>query len=150
MLRYGFLALLVVATTFGRFAQDGAPAPDSANADKIKVIEIGKDTPPSEEACFNVRDIRSFSALDSERLYARGRRDEHFLITVYGTCFGLQSALQIAISDAIGRVCSTTSATITYRSSGRLEQCRIRQVEAVEDRDAAKELAEARRRAARR
>ncbi len=150
MLRYGFLALFVAVATFGSAAQDGNPAPESANENKIKVIEIGKDTPPYEEACFNVRDIRSFSALDSERLYARGRRDEHFLITVYATCFGLQSALQIAISGTVGRVCSTTSATIAYRSSGQLEQCRIRQVEAVEDRDAAKELAEARRRAARR
>jgi hypothetical protein len=113
-------------------AQDGAEKP--------KEVEIGGGPPPSEEACFNVREVRNFDAFDDEFIYVEGRGDQHFLLTTFRGCIGLRDSLRIAISNDFSRVCSNSFASVTYRGLGELETCRIRRVEAVEDKDAAEVL----------
>jgi uncharacterized protein DUF6491 len=136
------IAILIVASlglTLG-FAQDGA--------DEAREVDIAGGEPPAEKACFNVREARSFSALDDRHVYLEAPRNKHFLLTMVTGCFGLERSLQIAISNSLSRVCSVDFAEITYRGlSGELETCPIRQVEAVEDRAAAEQLAEFRNRA---
>jgi hypothetical protein len=117
-------------------AQDEAEPP--------KEVEIGDGPPPSEEACFNVRQARSFDALADEFVYVDGGGDDHFLLTMFRGCIGLRDSLRIAISNDFSRVCSNSFATITYRGLGELETCRIRRVEAVEDKAAAEALVESR------
>jgi hypothetical protein len=130
-------ALLAVTAVL---AQDGA--------NDAREVEIAGDEPPSEEACFNVREARNFSALDDRYVYLETLRDEHFLLTMFPGCFGLESSIQIAISNQLNRVCSIDTAKITYRGiGGDPETCSIRRVEAVEDRSAAEALVEARKRA---
>lgn len=61
------------------------------------------------------------------------------------SCFGVRNAQDIAISNAVSRVCSNSLAEVTYRGIGNaLETCWITQVEAVEDRAAAAAIVEIR------
>ncbi|HEX6998595.1 MAG TPA: DUF6491 family protein [Gammaproteobacteria bacterium] len=117
------------------------------DADEVKEVEIGDGPPPSEESCFNVRDARSFDALDDEHVYVQARRDGHYLLTVFPGCIGLRDSFRIAISNDFSRVCSNSFASVTYRGVSGLETCRIRRVESVEDKEAAEALAASRRRA---
>jgi hypothetical protein len=127
-------------------AQDETRAEASGESREVKQVDIEGAAPPAEETCFNVRDIRSFDALDDRHIYARGRADNHYLFTMLGVCPGLEGAFRIAISDTFSRVCSLSSATVTYRGFTRLETCRIGTVEAVEDKAAAEALVESRER----
>ena len=133
-----FAGALLTLTT--GLAQDGA--------NDTRAIDIEGGATPSEEACFNVREARSFSALADRFVYLEGPRDEHFVLTMFRGCLGLEDSNQIAISNDLSRVCSLDTAKITYRGvGGNLETCSIRRVEAVEDREAAKALVESRKRA---
>ncbi len=133
-----FAGALLTLTT--GLAQDGA--------NDTRSIDIEGGAPFAEEACFNVRDARSFSALDDRFVYLEGPRDEHFVLTMFPGCLGLEDSIEIAISNELGRVCSIDTAKITYRGlGGTLETCSIRRVEAVEDHAAAKALVESRKRA---
>ncbi len=101
--------------------------------------------PVAERACFNARTATNFSALSNRHVYVQGRQNEHYLLTMFGTCFGLRNAFGIALSSDLTRVCSNTSATIYYRDFGRLEACRVNDVESVASREAAREIVELRR-----
>jgi Family of unknown function (DUF6491) len=145
-------ALLLAAAPAASFAQgdgDGAlpeDASDSAREPREVDIDAGGE-PPAEEACFNVREVRNFTALDDRFVYIEGARDEHYLLTMAGVCIGLEDSFQIAISNELSRVCSIDFGKITYRGlGGRAETCSIREVEAVEDRAAAEQLVESRKR----
>ena len=148
-LRIGLLGYTLLAVSAGLvLAQDDAKEIDESVTDEreIKEVEIGGGPPPSEEACFNVRTVRDFDGLDDQYIYVEARGDDHFLLTMDLGCIGLRNALGIAISNDVSRVCSNSFATITYRQFGRLETCRVREVEAVEDKAAAQTLAEFRQR----
>jgi hypothetical protein len=99
----------------------------------------------AEPACFNARAATNFSALSNTHVYVQGRQDQHYLLTMFNGCFGLRSASGIALSSDLSRICSNTSATIYYRDFGRLEACRVRDVESVAGRDAAREIVQLRR-----
>ena len=118
-------------------AQDDEP-------EQVKEVDISDSPPVAQEACFNVRDVRNFDAISDRYVYVEGRRDAHYLLTMWTGCFGLRGALGIAISNDFNRVCSNSSATIAYREFGGLETCRIREVESVDDKDAAEEIVELR------
>ena len=104
-----------------------------------KVVTSGRRTDPK-EACFNVRNVRTFSALHERYVYVRVRSDEHYLLTMDRLCMGLPFATGIAISGEFSRVCSDTGATITYVEFGRQAFCRIVRVEAVADKEQAERL----------
>ncbi len=131
------------------WAQDEAEneAGENVAASEVEEVEIDPNAPPSTEpGCFSVRGIRNFSPLSDEALYVDGGRGNHFLLTMDRSCFGLRNAQGIAIDNHMDRVCSNSQARVTYRGVGRsVESCRIRTVEAVEDRAAARTIAEARR-----
>jgi hypothetical protein len=147
-------AVLLIATVpLAAFAQDdrdeddAAETRDAAHEPREVDIDAGGE-PPSEEACFNVREVRNFDALDDRYVYLEGARDDHYLLTMVGGCIGLEDSFQIAVSNELSRVCSIDFGKITYRGiSGQPETCSIREVEAVEDKAAAEQLVEARTRA---
>jgi len=134
------IGIFVFALSAGlAFTQEDEPS-------EVKEVDISDSPPVAEAACFNVRDVRNFDAIRDRYVYVEGRRGEHYLLTMFTQCFGLRSALGIAISNDFNRVCSNSSATITYREFGQLESCRIRAVESVEDKAAAEQIVELRRR----
>jgi hypothetical protein len=104
-----------------------------------RVVTSGRRTDPK-EACFNVRNVRSFSALHERYVYVRVLSDEHYLLTMDRVCMGLPFAMGITISQEFSRVCSDTGATLTYVDSGRSAFCRIVRVEAVADKEQAEKL----------
>jgi len=130
------ICILLATVSSLAFAQD--------DADVVIEEEISTDAPPPEPACFNVRDIDNFDALDDSFVYISGRRNQHYLLTMQRSCFGLRSARGIAISNHINRVCSNTFGEITYRDINTVAKCGIRQIEAVADKDAARALVERR------
>ena len=99
----------------------------------------------AERVCVSVRSISSFDAIDDEHIYIKATGNEHYLFTLYGICSGLRSAQGIAVRDTFSRVCSNSYGEIIYRDMGRgLESCRIRNVEAVANKDDAEGLVEKR------
>jgi hypothetical protein len=130
--------LLLITASLAQ-AQENRPPPQ---------IDITGGEPPAEEACFNARQARSFSALDDRHVYIRARRDEHYLLTMFPGCVGLGSSLRIGVSQIVGRVCSNDTALVTYRGISGTDTCPIRRVEAVEDRASAQALVNFRKRAA--
>ena len=106
----------------------------------------GEPTPSNEgeptavDACFRVRNTRSFDAVDDRFVYLRCVRDKHYLLTMDNACFGLQNSIGIAVAGGFDRVCSNDRAMVTYRDFNRTRRCGILKVEAVENREAALEL----------
>ena len=106
--------------------------------------ESSDSEPVANEACFNVRDTRSYHALHDRYVYVRCVRKKHFLLTIDGGCRGLSYGSGIAIWNEFNRVCSQSGAMITYRQFDQTHRCLILQVEAVEDMAAAEALVEGR------
>ena len=144
-----FIFTAVTMFAMSAWAQDESANEAGANAaaSEAEEVEIDPNAPPSAEpGCFSVRRIRNFSPLSDEAVYVDGGGSNHFLLTMDRGCFGLRNAQGIAIDNHMDRVCSNSQARVTFRGVGRsLESCRIRTVEAVEDRTAARTIAEARR-----
>ncbi len=140
-----FIFTAVTMFAMSAWAQDESGT--DAAASEVEEVVIDVNAPPSTEpGCFSVRRVRNFSPLSNGALYVDGGGSNHFLLTMDRNCFGLRSAEDIAIDNHMDRVCSNSQARITYRGVGRsLESCHIRTVEAVEDRAAARTIAEARR-----
>lgn len=106
--------------------------------------ELRDSEPAGDEACFNVRDTRSYHALHDRYVYLRCIRKKHFLLTIDGGCRGLSYGSGIAIANEFNRVCSHSGAVITYRQFDRIHRCLVHDVEAVEDLEAATALVEER------
>jgi hypothetical protein len=87
-----------------------------------------------------VREVQSYDAFDDRHVAIETIRDESYLLTLDNVCFGLDTAIRIAISNDFNRVCSDDLAVITYRDFNRLDTCRILNVERVADHEAALEL----------
>ena len=94
----------------------------------------------AEKACFRVRDVRSFDAVDDRFVYVRGVRNQHFLLTMENVCMGLENSVGVAIANGFDRVCSNDRAMIAYKDFNQLRRCAILKVEEVADRDAALKL----------
>ena len=109
-----------------------------------KEVGIIEAAPIAEDACFNVRDVRSFDAIRDRFVYVRCLRDRHYLLTMEDACQGLQNSLAVAVACGFNRVCSHDRATLTYRDFDRTRHCRILRVEAVDDLAAAEKLVESR------
>ncbi len=142
------IAALFALSAWTQEGEEAGQAEEAPDIDRSEVEEIAIDPdslPPSEPGCFNVRSVRSFSPLHDEYILVEERRNQHFLITMDRGCFGLRNANGIAIDNVISRVCSNSQARITYRGiGGRLETCRARQIESVEDIEAARRIVEIR------
>lgn len=145
---FGSLSLIIALVAGSVCAQEGAEGDGAADtaAGEAEEVVLDPNTPPSTApACFSVRGVRNFSALHNQYIYVQGRRDQHYLLTMERSCLGLRSSEGIEIENHTDRVCSNSQAGVSYRASGgRLETCYIRQVEAVEDRAAARIIVESR------
>jgi len=102
-----------------------------------KAVETSEGGPVTEETCFNVRDVRSFDAIDDRFVYLRCLRGKHYLLTMEAACLGLQNSLAVAVASGFNRVCSHDRAGLTYRDFDRTARCGILRIEAIDDRAAA-------------
>jgi len=133
ILAASLLAAIAILATAGTVADE--------NSGDAEAAEPG-------QPCLNRRDIRNFDAMDNEHVYAEAGGGRRYLFTMEKGCFGLRGANAIGISDTTSRICANSQATITYREAARtLRRCRIRNIETVENKDAARALLAARRQA---
>jgi len=143
---FTFAAITMFA--MAAWAQDESESEERADtaAGEAEEVQIDANAPPSTEpGCFSARRVRNFSPLSDEALYVDGGGGNHFLLTMFRLCSGLRNAQAIAIDTPVDRVCSNSQASITYRGvGGRRDSCGVRTVESVEDRDAARTIAERR------
>ena len=143
-----FIFTAVMMFALSAWAQNESESEAGADpiASEVEEVKIDPNAPPSAEpGCFSARRVRNFSPFSDVNLYVDGGGGNHFLLTMDRNCFGLRNAQGIAIQNQMDRVCSNSQARITFRGVGRsVESCRVRTVEAVEDRDAARALAEIR------
>ncbi len=109
-----------------------------------KAVETSDSDVVAEEACFNIRDVRSFDAIHDRFVYVRCVRGKHYLLTMENACVGLQNSLAVTVSSGFNRVCSNDRASLAYRNFDRTARCGILRVEAVENRAAAVALVESR------
>lgn len=94
--------------------------------------------------CFNIRTISSWSALNDKHLYVKGIGSaNHFLLTMFTKCPGIRYAQALAFSNHSSQLCSNSFGDVTYKDGGIPRKCRIDNIERVNSRDEAKELAEA-------
>jgi hypothetical protein len=100
--------------------------------------------PKDKKTCFNVRDTRSYTALHDRYVYVKCVRKKHYLLTIDQGCRGLMNSFGVSISNDFNRVCSHSGAMISFREYSQPKRCRILEVEAVEDLEAAKRLVEER------
>lgn len=94
------------------------------------------------EACFNVRNVDSFSPLHAKFIYVRLVGGEQYLLTLDSVYTSLPFATGIKMSSEFSRVCSDTGARMTFMDFSQPVFCRIIRVEAVASKEAAQELVE--------
>jgi hypothetical protein len=130
------LLILILAAVGGGCAStptaEPGPTP-TAGEPSPPTIEPVAPRPDLQLSCFNVRNVRRYSALHERYVYVRVRSDEHYLLTMDRPCMGLPYATSIAISNDFSRVCSDTQAYVTFRDGSRLDRCGIVRVEVVAD-----------------
>jgi hypothetical protein len=107
-----------------------------------KKVDTSSSGPDTNEACFDVRRVDSFSPLHERFVYVRAGSDEHYLLTMDRYCTGLPYAIGIRLSGDFSRVCSDTGATITYMYAGNPTTCRILHVESTASKEAAQKRVE--------
>ena len=93
-----------------------------------------------ERVCVNKRSINSFDAIDDKHVYIKASSNKHFLFTMQRRCSGLRNAMGIGIKDTMSRVCSDGFGEIVYRDMGRMQSCRIDNIESVASKDDAEGL----------
>lgn len=94
--------------------------------------------------CVNIRTISSWSALSDRHLYikAPGAKN-HYFVTLWQRCPGLQFAQALAFANHRSRLCSNDFGEIAFRDGDFPRTCLIDDIERVNSRDEAKALAEA-------
>jgi hypothetical protein len=100
--------------------------------------------PKNKKTCFNVRDTRSYTALHDRYVYVKCVRKKHYLLTIDQGCRGMMNSFGVSITNDFNRVCSHSGAMISFREYSQPKRCRILEVEAVEDLEAAEEMVEER------
>ena len=119
----------------------------SASAAQHEDVIVEPSANEPENACVRVRDIKSFDSINDAHLFVSVRRDDSYLFTMHVGCIGLSSAVGIAIADTFSRVCSNTMGRVIYRDfSRRRQECRIRSIERVANKDIARSLVDSRKR----
>jgi hypothetical protein len=126
--RMSSLGLAVAAAVLG-----GWTSPAAEEGSKAKRV------------CINRREINTIRALDDQHALVKLGASRHYLLTMDNGCRGLRLARQIAIADAITRVCGDglTLLSFDYPAVGPM-RCRIEGIDSVPDKNAAWELIESR------
>jgi hypothetical protein len=114
--------------------------PLSVSSQEVKDTASAESPPaavPSKKTCFNVRDVRSISAIEDRFVYVRCIRDQHYLLTMVNGCIGLENSIAVAVANGYNRVCSLDRGVIVYKDFDQTRRCDVLLVERVADRDAA-------------
>jgi hypothetical protein len=94
--------------------------------------------------CFSIRSISSWSALNDQHLDIKGVGSaNHFLLTMFTRCPGIRYAQVLAFSNHSSQLCSNSFGDVAYKDGGIPRKCRIDNIERVNSKDEAKDLAEA-------
>jgi len=123
------VALVLFVVPFSVFSQEDK---DTATAESAPAAAV-----PSKKTCFNVRDVRSISAVEDRFVYVRCIRDQHYLLTMVNGCIGLENSIAVAVANGHNRVCSLDRGVIVYKDFDQTRKCDVLLVEKVADRDAA-------------
>ena len=102
------------------------------------------DNASATDDCFYIRNINGFDAIDRDHVYLKEGVSDHYLITLFASCPGLDYARAIALSNHSGRMCPNDFGAITFRDTGMTRTCRIDNVEAVSSKDDAISIVESR------
>jgi len=101
-----------------------------------KQVESG-----GERFCLKVREIKSYSALDTRHVLVKARVSDYYLFTLDFSCDGLAFAQGIAVEGTVNQVCDDGFGSLTYRdSSTGVRRCTILAIDPVKDADAARAL----------
>ena len=101
------------------------------------------DTPTSED-CFRIRNVTSWDTIGDQHLYIEALGDEHYLVTLWSRCPGLQFTQAIALTNRMGRMCPGDFGRIRFRDGGIRSDCRIENIERVSSKDEAVAIGEGR------
>jgi hypothetical protein len=102
--------------------------------------EAADESKAEERVCFNRRQVNSFDGLSDRHVYIKEGTNNYYLLTMRNRCTGLRDANGIAIKDTMSRICANSFAEIMFRDMGRVQRCRIGDIERVENKDEAKAL----------
>lgn len=103
-------------------------------------------TPTQDEAsgerfCLKVREIKSYTALDTRHVLVKARVSDYYLFTLDYSCDGLAFAQGMAVEGTVNQVCDDGFGSLTYRDSSRgVRRCTILTIDPVKDADAARAL----------
>lgn len=119
-----------------------ALAANAALADEHEdaAAEAADESQAEERVCFNRRQVNSFDGLSDKHVYIREGTSNYYLLTMRNRCTGLRDANGIAIKDTMSRICPNSFSEIMFRDMGRVQRCRIGDIERVENKDEAKAL----------
>lgn len=115
-------------------------SPAIADEHEAAKPDSAKDAETEERVCFNRRTVDSFDGLSDRHVFLEERGNDFYLLTMRNRCSGLEDARGIGIKDTMSRICSNSFAEIIYRDMGRIERCRIGDIERVENKDEAEAL----------
>jgi hypothetical protein len=104
------------------------------------VLDDAQSEEAQERVCFYNRQVRNFDGLSDRFVYVEASGGKNYLLTMRNHCSGLSNARGIAIRDTTNRVCDNGFAEILFRDLGRMQRCRIGEIEPVQNKDAARAL----------
>jgi hypothetical protein len=100
-----------------------------------------QDESRGERFCLKVREIKSYTALDTRHVLVKARVSDYYLFTLDYSCDGLAFAQGMAVEGRVNQVCDDGFGSLTYRDSSRgVRRCTILAIDPVKDADAAKAL----------
>jgi Family of unknown function (DUF6491) len=101
----------------------------SARPEETAGTSAPKAKSKSDDTCFNANSIKRFYTEDDDSMMVTDYRGRSFRLELRGACFGIDTAMQLAIRTKGTRlVCGPFDAEVVYRddsSGGRLRTCTI-------------------------
>lgn len=133
-----FSAVLALGA-LGALTSQVSAGPESAQADNTGTAKP-KAKSNRNESCFYADNIERFYTEDDDSMMVTDYRGRSFRLDLTGACFGIDTALKLAIRTKGSRqVCGPFDADVVYSddtSGGRLRSCMIRNVTALSKEEA--------------
>jgi hypothetical protein len=134
--------------TGAAFAQENAT--DVAADSETETVQTAaasdvREESADDETCFDISRVQDISVLSDQHVYVRTIGGNHYLLTMEQTCDNLQrSALSegVRVQPYGRRVCPNDGSHLIYNWFGRESVCPIQTIDAVEDRQEARAIAE--------
>lgn len=115
---------------------------ESHNAAESDDVNLAAASP---ETCFDITRAQDINVMTDEHVYVRTIGGNQYLLTMAQTCRNLQRSYRsgdVRIQPFGRRVCPNDGSHLLYNWSGRESVCPILTIDAVEDREEARAIAE--------